>query len=138
MKGERLIENEPRAVAKRKFLSWVLETRAAERRASRARPHDALILTALVSRVACMRLLDCVIFSARHAARALLDDPRATPCLPPPAAHEVKPSAMAGTASTSCPRPPPRPRIQPAEIFYRISNLTPRITRPPTPLPRMT
>jgi hypothetical protein len=38
-------------------------------------------MTSSVSRVACMRLLDCVIFSARRAARPAPDDPRATPCL---------------------------------------------------------
>jgi hypothetical protein len=71
-----------------------------------------------------MRLLDCVIFSAHPAPRPAPDDTRPPPCLPPPAAHEVRPPATAGTASTSRLRHPPRMRIQSAECLYRISNLT--------------
>jgi hypothetical protein len=94
------------------------------------------MITRFVSRVACMRLLDGVIFSARPAAHAVLDDTRPPPCLPPPAAHEVRPSTTAGTASTSRLRHPPRPRIQQQKSSDRPSNLTPRITRRPKPITR--
>ena len=86
----------------------------------------------LVSRVACMRLLDGVSFSARPIPHAVLDDPRAPPCLPPLASHEVRPSTTATIASTSRLRHPPRTRIQSVEVSDRPSNLTLRITRPPT------
>jgi hypothetical protein len=92
-------------------------------------------MTTLVSRVACMRLLDCVIFSARSIHRGVCNDSRPSPCLSLQAPTEAKPSMSAGGASSTRPRHPPRLRFHSTVISNRSSNLTPRITRPPTPEP---
>ena len=84
-----------------------------------------------MSRVACMRLLDCVTFSARPVARTVLDDPRPTPCLPPPATIEVKPSSAAGLTKAYHPATRSGPSFIQQISSGRPSHLTPRITRPP-------
>src|SRR5215218_7946713 len=80
-----------------------------------------------------MRLLDCVIFSPPHATRSARGTLRLAPCPPPPATSEVRPHFMAGGASSSRLRHPPRPRVRSAKGLHCPSNLTPGITRRPAP-----
>ena len=84
-----------------------------------------------VSRVACMRLLDCAIFSAPPATLPAGEEARPTPCLTRLAPVEVRPHTMAGGAAITPLRHPARPRIQPTVIPHRPSNLTLGITRRP-------
>jgi hypothetical protein len=98
------------------------------------RPAPRRNLTSLVSAVACMRLLDGVILSPPRATRSAWGTLRPAPCPPPPAPSEVRPRITAGAASSRRLRHPPRPRVRSAQGLHRNSNLTPRITRPPTTL----
>jgi hypothetical protein len=71
----------------------------------------------VVSAVACMRLLDGVIFSAPPAARSVKGGIQPTSCLAPPARPELRPSIMAGDTRSGMFRHPPQPRFHSAEFF---------------------
>jgi len=74
-------------------------------------------MTTLVSRVACMRLLDCVTFSALPITRSATANLSPAPCPAPPACFEVRPTATAGDALIRLLHNPLRPRFQSAEVF---------------------
>src|SRR5215210_377558 len=71
-------------------------------------------------------------FSPLHTIRLTRDDLQPTRCLPLSASIKVRPSTMAGDALITRPRDPPTAAPSISEGLYRNSNLTPRITRPPT------
>jgi hypothetical protein len=71
------------------------------------------------------------IFSPPRATRLVSRDLRPTPCTPPAACVELSPSITAGSVASLPQRSQPRTRFQSAVISYRLSHLTPGITRRP-------